>query len=68
MGPDIMVAMSERVRAYGDDTNDGKVQVSFTLPIPSNARAEAAARDLARQMRIERSMVVHQKPLGPRRP
>jgi beta-lysine 5,6-aminomutase beta subunit len=53
------------VRPYGDDTGDGKVQVSFTLPIPSNARAEAAARDLARQMRIERPMVVHQKALGP---
>jgi beta-lysine 5,6-aminomutase beta subunit len=53
------------VRPYGDDTGDGKVQVSFTLPIPSNARAEAAARDLARQMRIERPMVVHQKVLGP---
>lgn len=53
------------VRPYGDDTGDGKVQVSFTLPIPSNARAEAAARDLARQMGIERPMVVHQKGLGP---
>jgi beta-lysine 5,6-aminomutase beta subunit len=53
------------VRPYGDDTGDGKVQVSFTLPIPSNARAEAAARELARQMRIEQPVVVHQKPLGP---
>jgi beta-lysine 5,6-aminomutase beta subunit len=53
------------VRPYGDDTGDGKVQVSFTLPIPSNARAEAAARDLARQMRIEQPMVVHQKAMGP---
>ena len=53
------------VRPYGDDTGDGKVQVSFTLPIPSNPRAEAAARDLARQMSIERPMVVHQKALGP---
>jgi beta-lysine 5,6-aminomutase beta subunit len=53
------------VRPYGDDTGDGKVQVSFTLPIPSNVRAEAAARDLARQMRIERPIVVHQGALGP---
>lgn len=53
------------VRPYGDDTGDGKIQVSFTLPIPSSPRAEAAARDLARQMRIERPMVVHQKALGP---
>lgn len=53
------------VRPYGDDTGDGKVQVSFTLPIPSNARADAAARDLARQMRIGRPIVVHQRALGP---
>ena len=53
------------VRPYGDDTGDGKVQVSFTLPIPSNARAEAAARDLAGQMGIEQPMVVHQKAMGP---
>ena len=53
------------VRPYGDDTGDGKVQVSFTLPIPSDARAEAAARDLVRQMHIERPSMVHQKALGP---
>jgi beta-lysine 5,6-aminomutase beta subunit len=53
------------VRPYGDDTGDGKVQVSFTLPVPSDARAEAAARDLARRMGIDRPMVVHQKAVGP---
>lgn len=57
--------MTEVVRPYGDDTGDGKVQVSFTLPVPSNARAEAAARDLARQMGIAQPMVVHQKAMGP---
>jgi beta-lysine 5,6-aminomutase beta subunit len=62
-----MTAVSDSgpVRPYGDDTDDGKVQVSFTLPVPSTARAEAAARDLARQMGIDRPMVVHQKPMGP---
>jgi beta-lysine 5,6-aminomutase beta subunit len=53
------------VRPYGDDTDDGKVQLSFTLPVPSNVRGEAAARDLARQMGIPEPMVVHQKPMGP---
>jgi beta-lysine 5,6-aminomutase beta subunit len=56
---------SRVIRPYGDDTGDGKVQVSFTLPIPANGRAEAAARDLARQMGIDRPMVVHQKAMGP---
>ena len=53
------------VRPYGDDTGDGRLQVSFTLPIPSDARADAAARDLVRQMRIERPIVVHRKALAP---
>lgn len=55
----------ESVRPYGDDTDDGKVQLSFTLPVPSNARAEAGARDLARQMGMAEPMVVHQKAMGP---
>jgi beta-lysine 5,6-aminomutase beta subunit len=53
------------VRPYGDDTDDGKVQISFTLPVPSNPRAEAAAKDLARQMGVTEPMVVHQKAMGP---
>jgi beta-lysine 5,6-aminomutase beta subunit len=57
--------MTDPVRPYGDDTDDGKVQVSFTLPIPSDTRADAAARDLARQMNIEHPVVAHQKAMGP---
>jgi beta-lysine 5,6-aminomutase beta subunit len=57
--------VSEAVRPYGDDTDDGKVQVSFTLPVPSSGRAEAAAKDLARQMGMTQPIVVHQKAVGP---
>ncbi len=32
-----------KVKAYGDTMNDGKVQLSFTLPIPNDVRAEEAA-------------------------
>jgi beta-lysine 5,6-aminomutase beta subunit len=52
------------VRPYGDDTDDGRVQVSFTLPVPPDALGEAAAQDLARQMGVRRPMVVHRKPMG----
>ena len=35
------------VRPYGDMTGDGMVQVSFTLPVPHDKRAEGAALQLA---------------------
>ena len=31
------------VRPYGDATGDGMVQLSFTLPLPHDKRAEGAA-------------------------
>jgi beta-lysine 5,6-aminomutase beta subunit len=58
------------VRPYGDTTGDGRVQVSFTLPVPfgtstERARAEGAALQLAAKMGLEPAMVVHAKGMGP---
>jgi beta-lysine 5,6-aminomutase beta subunit len=53
------------VRPYGDTTGDGMVQLSFTLPIPKDARAEGAALQLAAKMGLEPAMVVHAKGMGP---
>jgi beta-lysine 5,6-aminomutase beta subunit len=53
------------VRPYGDERDDGKVQVSFTLPVPSDARGEGAARQLAERMGIRSPLVVHKKSMGP---
>jgi beta-lysine 5,6-aminomutase beta subunit len=53
------------VRPYGDTTDDGMVQCSFTLPIPHDGRAEAAAAALARQMGMDPVNVVHSRALGP---
>ncbi len=53
------------VRPYGDTTGDGMVQVSFTLPVPHDKRAEGAAAQLAAAMGIEPALVVHAKPVGP---
>jgi beta-lysine 5,6-aminomutase beta subunit len=53
------------VRAYGDTTGDGMVQLSFTLPLASGPRAEAAAQLFARKMGVDPAMVVHAKPVGP---
>src|SRR5712691_4054459 len=58
------------VRPYGDATGDGRVQVSFTLPVPfgtaaQRARAEGAALQLAAKMGLAPAMVVHAKAIGP---
>ena len=58
------------IRPYGDTTGDGRVQVSFTLPVPfgsetERARAEGAALQLAGKMGLEAAMVVHAKGIGP---
>jgi beta-lysine 5,6-aminomutase beta subunit len=58
------------VRPYGDTTGDGRVQLSFTLPVPfgdetERARAEGAALQLAGKMGLEPAMVVHAKAMGP---
>jgi len=52
------------IRPYGDTMDDGKVQLSFTLPIPASPRAEEAAKQLARKMGIEEPSVVHSRDLG----
>jgi beta-lysine 5,6-aminomutase beta subunit len=57
--------MSSVVRPYGDTTGDGMVQLSFTLPVPHDARAEGAALQLAHKMGIDPAMVVHAKAMGP---
>ena len=58
------------VRPYGDTTGDGRIQVSFTLPVPfgtstEQARAEGAALQLAGKMGLDPAMVVHAKGMGP---
>jgi beta-lysine 5,6-aminomutase beta subunit len=52
------------VRPYGDTTGDGMVQLSFTLPVPADKRAEGAALQLAGKMGLDPAMVVHSKPMG----
>jgi beta-lysine 5,6-aminomutase beta subunit len=52
------------VKPYGDTLNDGKVQMSFTLPIPYGDEAKEAARVLAKKMGFEEPEVVHYMDLG----
>ncbi len=58
------------IRPYGDTTGDGRVQLSFTLPVPARdaaelARAQGAALQLAAKMGMDQAMVVHTKAVGP---
>lgn len=60
--------MSEQptvIRPYGDTTGDGMVQVSFTLPVPHDKRAEGAALQLAAKMGLAPALLVHAKAVGP---
>jgi beta-lysine 5,6-aminomutase beta subunit len=52
------------IRPYGDTTGDGMVQVSFTLPVAHDKRAEGAALQLAAKMGLEPAMLVHSKQMG----
>jgi beta-lysine 5,6-aminomutase beta subunit len=52
-----------RVKPYGDTMNDGKVQISFTLPIKDDERAIEAARQLGLKMGLTDVQVVHHEAL-----
>ncbi|HET6895365.1 MAG TPA: OAM dimerization domain-containing protein [Candidatus Baltobacteraceae bacterium] len=42
--------MTHLIKPYGDTMNDGKVQLSFTLPVPWSEAADEAARQLVVKM------------------
>lgn len=48
-----------KIKPYGDTLNDGKVQVSFTLPVEKNQKGVAAAKELAKTMGLIDPAVVH---------
>ncbi|MCH4886948.1 hypothetical protein EZV73_05180 [Acidaminobacter sp. JC074] len=53
-----------KVKPYGDTLNDGRMQFSFTLPIPAGDEADEAARQLLTKMGIEEAAVVYSEDLG----
>ena len=42
----------KKLKPYGDTINDGKIQLSFTLPVPNDEKGEEAAKELVRKMGI----------------
>ena len=54
-----------KIKPYGDTMNDGKVQLSFTLPVPAGAEAVEAAKIFMKGMGFENPMVVFYQELTP---
>ena len=52
-----------KVKPYGDTMNDGKTQISFTLPVPCGDEAVEAAKQLMKKMGFENPLVVYHKEL-----
>ena len=48
-----------KIRPYGDTMNDGKIQVSFTLPVDDGEKALFAALELGKKMGIEEPSVAY---------
>lgn len=57
--------MTAVLRPYGDTTDDGLVQASFSLRVDASERGRRAAVEIARQMGMARPQVVHAKAMGP---
>jgi len=53
-----------KIKPYGDTINDGKVQLSFTLPLPKTAKSIAAAKEIAKDMGLIDPNVVHAESLS----
>lgn len=53
-----------KVRPYGDTLNDGKIQLSFSLPIPYNEIAIQAAKEVAEHLGLVDISVVHSEKIG----
>ena len=52
------------VRPYGDTSNDGKVQLSFSLPVSADERGKEAARQIMKQMGLAEAEVCGMRDLG----
>jgi beta-lysine 5,6-aminomutase beta subunit len=53
----------KEIKPYGDTINDGKTQLSFTLPVPDGDKAIETAKQLMIKMGFEDPMIVYHKEL-----
>src|SRR5438105_14810752 len=52
------------IRAYGDRRDDGRIQLSFTLPVPASPRAREAARRFAEALGLKGVLVATMESAG----
>ncbi len=52
-----------KIKPYGDTMNDGKVQLSFTLPVPFGDEAIEAAKQMVKSFGLENPQVVYYREL-----
>ena len=52
------------VKPYGDTLNDGRVQLSFTLPVALDETSKEGAKRLAALMGLDEPAVVHAEEMG----
>jgi len=52
------------IKPYGDTLNDGKVQLSFTLPLDAGSLGLACAKEIAKGMGLPNPEVVHTEQMG----
>jgi beta-lysine 5,6-aminomutase beta subunit len=52
-----------KLKPYGDTMNDGKVQMSFTLPVKDDEKGAEAARQLCKKMGFDDPSVAYHAPL-----
>jgi beta-lysine 5,6-aminomutase beta subunit len=57
------MADGKLIRPYGDTLDDGMMQLSFTLPVPSGAKAKEAALTLLRHQGFKEPKIVHMQDL-----
>lgn len=53
----------KKLKPYGDTMNDGKVQLSFTLPVADDEKGEEAARQMAKKMGFEEPGIAYHRAL-----
>lgn len=62
--PSSSTSDERKVRPYGDTRGDGKVQMSFTLPVPCDPEGRAAAETFVEKTGFEDPQIYHAEDLG----